>query len=201
MNTPRISICILAALCVYAATPLRSAQNGVPTIEPIRSFGSSVYGSEVFAQNINSAGDIAGYTDNINLHTTQGFVLPRSGPRFVFVHPNEQVGTTKGEDINDSGLIAGEYYGRPNGQSMTLGFFLSGDTYTDVIIPGSTNTRLRALNNAGDFAGTADFQNPVDLFHPYISVGGNLTFFFPPGNFYFRGRHEQSRSNRRLLCG
>jgi hypothetical protein len=182
VKTQNILIRIVAAVFVCAATQLSA---GLPRIEPIASFGMDpALMIETRPQSINGNGDIVGYTlDHNQDDAYQGFVRPRHGTHFTFVHPDEKPGSTVVLAINDSGLIAGQYSGRPNGEAMTLGFFLSGDTYTDVVIPGSTDTRIQALNDAGAFAGTADFQGPLDLYHPYLSVAGTVTLFSLPGTF------------------
>jgi len=177
MKTKNILVRILTALVLAAATQL-SAEAGLPTIELVTSFGPSVFGSEIFAQSINSNGDIAGYIRDINQadDPEQGFVRLRNGTYSIIVHPDEEPGTTTVSGINDSRLIAGDYIST---QRKQLGFLLSGDTYTDVLIPGALSTEIDALNNAGNFAGMAAF--PSDFFQPYISVGGNIALFSVPG--------------------
>ena len=61
MKAQNISVRILAALFVYAATQL-SAEAGLPTIEPVTSFGPFPFGDNTFPRSINSNRDIAGTT-------------------------------------------------------------------------------------------------------------------------------------------
>ena len=181
MKTQNMSVRILATLFICAATQV-SAQPGTTTIEPVASFGPSFAGSRTYASDINSQGDIAGTM--ADLDQDHGFVRFRNRTYAIIVHPDERPGSTGVHAINDLGLIAGDYFGNLNGVHMWLGFFFSDDTYTDFVITGADNTHISALNNAGDFAGTADFS-PSDLFHPYISIGGNVTLFSLPGSPFF----------------
>ena len=126
MKTQNILVRILAALFACAAMQL-SAEAGVPTIKLVTTFqvdpDQNVY---TVPRSINSNGDIAGYTDDVSqLGATQGFVRFRNRTYLTIIDPNERPGSTTVQAINDLGLIAGDYYGRPNGRQMTLGFFLS----------------------------------------------------------------------------
>ena len=153
MKAQNISVRILAALFVYAATQL-SAEAGLPTIEPVTSFGPFPFGDNTLPRSINSNGDIAGDNRDQDFNT-QGFVRFRNGSHLI---------------------IAGGYVST---QREGLAFFLSGGTYTDVMVPGAFDTVIDGLNNAGDFCGMADF--PSNHFQPYMSIGGNVTLFRVPG--------------------
>lgn len=174
MKAQNISVRILAALFVYAATQL-SAEAGLPTIEPVTSFGPFPFGDNTFPRSINSNGDIAGDNRDQDFNT-QGFVRFRNGSHLIIDPPNSIPGYTNVSEINDSGLIAGGYVST---QREGLAFFLSGGTYTDVMVPGAFDTVIDGLNNAGDFCGMADF--PSNHFQPYMSIGGNVTLFRVPG--------------------
>ncbi len=175
MKTQNALVRILAATVVCAVTQL-SAQAGSPTIELVTSFQVD---PDLFIhtlpQSINSNGDIAGYLRDQD-YNTEGFVRFRNGTVLIINHPNSTPRHTTVWGINDSGLIAGNYV---TTDRKSLGFFLSGDTYTDYAVPGAFSSSIFGLNNAGNFDGTASF--PGNWFQPYLSVGGNVTLFSVPG--------------------
>src|SRR5204862_3446272 len=103
--------------------PLRSESNTVPR---------SIY----------SNGDIPGYNRDQGFNT-QGFVRFRNGSHLIIDPPNSIPGYTNVSEINDSGLIAGGYVST---QREGLAFFLSGGTYTDVMVPGAFDTVIDGLN-------------------------------------------------------
>jgi hypothetical protein len=177
VKTKNILVHILTALVLAAAAQL-FAEAGVPRIELVEGFGPSGAYNKTFAEKTNSDGDIAGYHEFPDELTQEGFVRRRNGTRLIIMHPNEIHPRTNASEINDSGLIVGDY----DASSGKVGFFLLGDTYTDFVIPGASNTYIYSLNNTGDFTGSADF-GIKDRFNPYVSIGGNVTFLSLPGSF------------------
>ncbi len=143
------------------------------TIEVITTFDYPGTGNLTRPQKINDMGDIAG--EFIDASAVQrGFVRLRNGSFSPpIVEPNQD-SLTDVRAINNSRLVAGYYIAL----NLAHGFFLSGNTYTEFDIPSALNTYINALNNAGDFAGTADFTTGNQAF---LSVAGNVTFFTVPG--------------------
>jgi hypothetical protein len=177
MKTANIFVRILAALLICAATQL-SAEAGLPAIKLVTSFQVDPDRFiDTRPQSINSNGDIAGYLEDID-HNTTGFVRFRNGTQSIIEPPNSEPRFTTVWGINDSGLIAGNYV---NIDREGFSFFLSGDTYTDYIVPGALSRIIRGLNNAGNFDGMASFPGTGNSNQPYISVGGDIIFFSVPG--------------------
>ena len=142
-------------------------------IDVISTFDYPGTGNLTRPQKINDMGDIAGeFVDSGGV--TRGFVRFRNGTFSApIVEPNQDL-LTDVRGINNSRLVAGYYIA----DNAAHGFFLSGNTYTELDLPGAINTYVNALNNAGDFAGNADLTTGNQAF---ISVGGNVTFFTVPG--------------------
>jgi hypothetical protein len=150
-----------------------SAQAASFTIEVITTFDYPGTGNLTRPQKINDMGDIAGeFLDSSGV--TRGFVRLRNGSFSPpIVEPNQD-SLTDVRAINNSRLVAGYYIAA----NVAHGFFLSANTYTEFDTPGALNTYIDALNNAGDFAGTADFTTGNQAF---LSVAGNVTLFTVPG--------------------
>ncbi len=179
MKHQNIPISILATLFVCAAMQ-SSARASSPSIQLLKTFGPSDSGDSTWADKINGNGDIAGTFEFPDERTQQGFVRHPNGTVVVIRHPNEKDPRTQVNAINDSGVVAGEYGPASGaGRGRTVGFLFEHGIYTDVVVPGAINTFIYALNNAGDFAGSADF--PGNSFQQYLSIGGEVTLFSIPG--------------------
>ena len=102
---------------------------------------------------------------------------------------------TNAAGINSSGLVCGSFEvnvpempqnkeragfpDRPENIIVTHGFFFDGSTYTQFDLPGSDNTYLTGVNDAGDFCG---YSSTTTGFHiGFVSIGGVITTFSGPG--------------------
>jgi len=150
------------------------AQAATITIDILATFDYPGTGNSTLPQKINDAGEIAGYYKDAS-GVSRGFVRLRNGNFSPpIVDPNWDGFLTSARAINNSGLVAG-FYVLAN---FAHGFFLSGNTYTDFDLPGALNTDIDALNDAGDFGGTADFSTGNQA---WVSIGGSVSFFGVPG--------------------
>jgi hypothetical protein len=151
MKRQNLLQCALVILITFAIAQF-SLQAASPTIVFITNFTIPEPGVDANASDINDDGTIVGSSIFDGKETNvQGFARYRNGDYSVIIDPNEggQGHYTVAAAINDFGLIAGYYF---NGR-CDHGFFLSGETYTDFALPGACDTRVTALNDAGDFAG------------------------------------------------
>ena len=131
-----------AALVLTGAT----GQAASFTIDVITTFDYPGTGNLTRPQKINDSGDIAGeFVDSSGV--TRGFVRFRNGTFSApIVEPNQDL-LTDLRAINNSRLVAGYYIAG----NAAHGFFLSGNTYTELDLPGAINTYLNALKRCGRF--------------------------------------------------
>src|SRR5207245_4211957 len=123
------------------------------SIVVIPSFGCPGAGKSILPQKIKERGDIVGeFSDPSGV--TRGFVRLSNGSfSDPIVDPNDTVGFTEGRGINNSRTVAGDYV---ISDGTLHSFFLSGGTFTEYDVPGSVQTNLLSINDAGDF--TAGFD-------------------------------------------
>lgn len=113
------------------------------------SVGLSTYGRA-----IDNSNKIAGYATDASgsLSTSQEFVRAPGGAVTILQNPSTHAdlhGIAQG--MNASGAVVGDYY---TGVGSTRnGFILSGATFTDLSVPGSTRTAARAITDGGTVAG------------------------------------------------
>lgn len=171
---------IVSCLVALLALPVVGAFAGTPvgfTVQLVTTFdypGAGPYWTQ--PQKINDMGDIVG--DFIDLSVVQrGFIRFRNGTfSDPIVHPNDTGGLTQCTGINNSRLICGNYLDGASGYAH--GFFLRGGMFSNFDVPGSINTDVAGLNNAGDFCGYDISASGVQS--AFFSVGGVITEFTVP---------------------
>lgn len=159
-----ISTLLLAPLAGAFAQP-----DGL-SVEVLATFDYPGDGNSTSAQNINDNGDITGsYDDAAGI--TRGFIRYSDGSFSApIVEPNDAGGYTFPRDINNSGTLAGSY---ASANGFLHGFLLSGTTFTEVDVPGSS-TFLGGLNDAGDVVGS--FTVSGSLYEKaFVNSGGVAT--------------------------
>lgn len=177
MKPKQIIISILAVLFVFplmGTFAQQAASSG--SIEVITTFDYPGTGNLTLPQKINERGDIVGeFIDSAGV--TRGFVRFSDGSfSDPIVDPNDTVGFTEGRGINNSRTIAGDY---AISDGTLHSFFLSGSTFTEYDVPGTVQTNLLSINDAGDFTGGFD-PDGSGVFQAFVSVAGNLTSFSIP---------------------
>jgi hypothetical protein len=127
-------------------------------------------------QKISERGDVVGeFTDSNGV--ARAFVRFSNGTFSApIVDPNDTVGFTEGRGINNSRTVDGDYLGS---DGFIHSFFLSNGIFTEYDVPGTVQTNLLSINDAGSFAGTFD-PDGSGIFQAFISVGGTLTSFSVP---------------------
>ena len=150
------------------------------------------------AENTEGAG-IANNGTNVgqyNHNATYGSFSRAKNGRFSrpILFPGANV--TNASGINIAGLVCGSFEvtvrgmlqgkedapfpGKPENMIITHGFFLDGSTYTQFDLPGSENTYVTGVNDAGDFCGYG--STSTTGFHTgFVSIGGVVTTFSGPG--------------------
>src|SRR6266478_9478775 len=178
MKPKQIIISILAVLFVF---PLMGtfAQQAAPSgsIEVITTFDYPGTGNLTLPQKINGRGDVVGVFVDSNV-VRLAFVRFSDGSFSApIVDPNDTVGFTEGRGINNSRTVAGDYV---ISDGTLHSFFLSGGTFTEYDVPGSVQTNLLSINDAGDFTGGFD-PDGSGVFQAFVSIDGTLTSFSVPG--------------------
>src|SRR4029077_19171257 len=79
--------------------------------------------------------------------------------------------------INNSRIANGDYVAS---DGFVHSFFLSNGTFTEYDVPGTVQTNLLSINDAGDFTGAFD-PDGSGIFQAFVSVGGMLTSYSVPG--------------------
>ena len=108
---------------------------------------------------------------------------------FGFTYDNGQVGSvahpdhtylrgTWLTDATDAGVLLGNYY--PDFYTSARGFVFDGQTWTDVLVPGTTWGYASGINNVGTIVGTQIHQNGADRYG-FVFDGANYESFQYPG--------------------
>jgi hypothetical protein len=147
------------------------------SIEVITTFDYPGAGNLTLPQKIDERGDIVGeFIDSSGV--TRGFVRFSDGSFSApIVDPNDTVGFTEGRGINNSGTVDGDYVGS---DGFVHSFLLSGGTFTEYDVPGTVQTNLLSINDAGDLTGAFD-PDGSGIFQAFIDRGGTITSYSVPG--------------------
>ena len=184
-----IALLALPALGAFAETPAGFS------IELVTAFdypGTGPYWTQ--PQKINDMGDIAGAFVDTSL-VERGFIRFRNGTFSApLVDPNDTGGITVCFGINNSRLVCGQYLDGASGNGH--GFFLRGGMFHNFDVPGSSDTGVGGLNNAGDFCGSDIPANGVQS--AFFSLGGVITEFAVPGAIETYGYQINSSDQ---VCG
>src|SRR6266404_2680554 len=178
MKPKQIFISILAVLFVFPlmGTFAQQAPNS-GSIEVITTFDYPGTGNSTLPQKINERGDVVGeYIDSNGV--ARAFVRFSDGSfSDPIVDPNDTVGFTEGRGINNSRTVAGDY---AISDGTLHSFFLSGGTFTEYDVPGTVQTNLLSINDAGDLTGAFD-PDGSGIFQAFIDHGGTITSYSVPG--------------------
>ena len=179
-------IALLGLLAAASAASAGSIQLVVPTYDYTigKAENTAGYG-------ISNTGTAVG---QYNYHLTYGSFTRLKNGRFSkpILFPGAL--TTDALSVNTSGLVAGSFevlvHGmapekkhagapdQPENTIVTHGFFFDGHTYTQFDLPGSDNTYITGVNDAGDFCG---YGSTMEGFNTgFVSIGGVVTTFSGP---------------------
>src|SRR5499427_2320579 len=178
MKRNQILINILAILFVF---PLIGAfaQQAAPSgsIEVITTFDYPGAGNSTLPQKINERGDIVGeYIDSSGV--VRAFVRFSNGSYSdPIVDPNDTAGFTEGRGINNARTVNGDYVAS---DGFVHSFVLTGGTFTEYDVPGTVQTNLLGINDAGDLTGAFD-PDGNGIFQGFIDSRGTITSFSVPG--------------------
>src|SRR5262245_20889215 len=178
MKTKQLVISVLAVLFVFPLIGTFAQQaTSSGSIEVITTFDYPGAGNQTLPQKINERGDVVGvFIDSSGV--TRAFVRFSDGSfSDPIVDPNDTVGFTEGRGINNSRTVNGDYV---ISDGTVHSFFWSGGTFTEYDVPGTVQTNLLSINDAGDFTGGFD-PDGSGIFQAFISVGGTLTSWSIPG--------------------
>jgi len=174
-----MKIIIYSALAIFSLACFALAQQAPESvsIRVITTFDYPGTGNSTFPQKINDGRDIVG-TYNDSNGVGRGFVRFSNGNFSApIVDPNDTCNLTDGRAINNSRLVCGEY--GVGDCSITHGFFLTHNSFSDFEVPGSMSTLVLGLNNAGDFAG--EFTDTTGLNPGFVDISGIITSFSVTG--------------------
>jgi len=177
MKTKHIIISILAVLLVFPlmGTLGQQAPNS-GSIDIITTFDYPGAGNQTLPQKINERGDVVGeYIDSSGV--VRAFVRFSDGSfSDPIVDPNDTVGFTEGRGINNARIVNGDYV---ISDGTVHSFFWSGGTFTEYDVPGTAQTNLLSINDAGD--STGGFDPGSGIFQAFVDHGGTLTSWSIPG--------------------
>jgi probable HAF family extracellular repeat protein len=114
------------------------------------------------------------YDDSNGL--THGFLRQPDGS-VVTIDPPASAGYAQAEDINNSGIIVGQFFGNAPGFQ---GFQFSNGNYTTINLAGATGTSLYAINNLGDTVGI--YTDASGTNHGFLMSNGSVTTLTFPGS-------------------
>jgi uncharacterized membrane protein len=107
-------------------------------------------GSGLFG--VNSRGDLSGsWVPDPNGPIEHAFVCPKTSPCFSYDAPVPgTVPFTDGKEINAQGQVVGIHVGD---DGISHSYLMSGATFTEIDVPGSTGTGAFGINSAGQIVG------------------------------------------------
>ncbi len=178
MKIKNCIVCLIALL----ALPVLGAFAGTPagfSVQLVRTFDYPGSGNSTEPQGISDSRAIVG--DFFNLSgVVRGFIRFTNGNFSApLVDPNDTGSFTLCRGINNSRVICG-FYDDALGNSH--GFLLSGGTFYNKDIPGSTSTLILGINNTGDWCGSDTKPGPVQV--AFLNLDGIITEFAVPGASY-----------------
>jgi hypothetical protein len=109
----------------------------------------------------------------------KGFVRNADGSFSApIVAPNDNLGFTRANGINDAGTLVGDFEEFDSGTSSTAfhGYFLSGGTFSQFDVGGPFSTTLWGINNGGHVSGT--FGSSVQANQGFLDNSSNA-FTYP----------------------
>ena len=178
MKQKQIIISIVAVLFVFPLMRTfaeQAAKSG--SIEVITTFDYPGAGNSTFPQKINERGDVVGIYDDPS-GASRGFVRFDDGSfSDPIVDPNDTADFTEGRGINNSRTVNGDYLGS---DGNIHSFFLTDGIFTEYAVPGTVQTNLVSINDAGDFTGAFD-PNGSGTFQAFVSIDGTITSWSVPG--------------------
>ena len=132
---------------------------------------------------INNKGTVAGYItfDQGHKQCWEG-ILGYPGGQFSapINEPEALPCSTFGTGLNDSGEVVGYYYDA--GDVNIHGFLDIGGSFTTVDVLSGPSTVIRAINDAGDYAGISGYYpSGPGSFHGFTSINGVVTQVDVPG--------------------
>src|SRR5438105_13258249 len=141
------------------------------TIEIRQVFDYPGTGNLTRRQKINNNDEIFGeFVDSSGI--TRGFFRYHNGTFSVpIVEPDDTAGFTEGRGLNDSRDAVGDFIGS---DGLLHGYLLTGHTFTQYDIAGSTSTETLGINNAGDFTGNYT-DGSTGINQAFTSIGGVVT--------------------------
>ncbi|MBA3961570.1 MAG: hypothetical protein H0X40_06685 [Chthoniobacterales bacterium] len=143
---------------------------------------------------INNFNQIVGSFVDVDART-KGFLREANGAFSpAIVEPNDFGLETFAAGINDPGVVSGYFTGRG---AIFSGFFLSGSSYTEYVVPGAHDTFVTGINNNGDFAG-ASSDGTTGKTQGFINVAGNVTPILIPRASYMIAN---AINNNEQYCG
>src|SRR5262245_18335500 len=197
MKPKHIFNSILAVLFLFPlmGTFAQQAANS-GSIEVISTFDYPGTGNLTLPQKINERGDIVGeFIDSSGV--VRGFVRFSDGSYSdPIVDPNDAVGFTEGRGINNARTVNGDYVAS---DGFVHSFVLSGGTFTEYDVPGTVQTNLLGINDAGDLTGAFD-PDGSGIFQGFIDSRGAITSFSVPGAAGGTNAYEIN-NNKTLLVG
>src|SRR5262245_37062707 len=197
MKPKHIFNSILAVLFLFplmGTFAQQAAKSG--SIEVISTFDYPGAGNLTLPQKINERGDIVGeYIDSSGV--VRGFVRFSDGSYSdPIVDPNDTAGFTEGRGITNARIVNGDYVAS---DGFVHSFILSGGTFTEYDVPGTVQTNLLGINDAGDLTGAFD-PDGSGIFQGFIDSRGTITSFSVPGAAGGTNAYEINNS-KHLLVG
>ncbi|WP_394762463.1 PEPxxWA-CTERM sorting domain-containing protein [Phenylobacterium sp.] len=123
--------------------------------------------TRVAARGIEDNGTVAGWA--IIGGFAQGFIFS-GGTYTLFTDPAGVGGSTYFEDINNNGLVAGEWTGA-DGFAHAFQFDSVANIFTDIVVAGATSSQAFGLNDAGDVVITTDISTGAPNNFVYNNAG------------------------------
>jgi hypothetical protein len=176
----------LLSLVAFSFASAGTVQLVVPTYDYTPGNASNTEGSGI----ANNGTNVGQYNHNA---TYGSFTRSKKGHfSRPILFPGADV--TNATGINISGLVCGSFDvnvrgmpqnkngagapDRPENIIVTHGFFFDGATYTQFDLPGSDNTYVTGVNDAGDFCGYGSTMAGFNT--GFVSIGGVITTFSGP---------------------
>jgi hypothetical protein len=106
---------------------------------------------------------------------SEGWSQSPSGTFAAIVDPNDNVGDTEANDVNDSGTIVGSFKQQTGGVTNYNGFLLNNGSYSTYNVTQSLSTQIFGINNAGDFVGSFTSSGAPEQGFLQLASGGPPT--------------------------